>query len=389
MKADIKRIFHTVGQGAFYSESHEGFNVVYDCGNWKNSRVSTDIVKNAFAKGEVIDILYISHFDYDHVNKIRVLANNCIIKKVIMPLLSDDEKNIITNIYRMLRFNVLNLINKPEIFFGPRTKIIKVRPAGENHVDRKEEPEFINVEDLNSGFVDSGTIIKLSLTKYNWLFIPYNYENAKRRTELENTLVAEGFSHADIYKMKNDPLFTLHEIIKDVSLSKNKGGKVFSKIYSSLSGGINQNSMLLFSGVNDNELKIKQYINYELRNPKKFERNFLYRNFNLTRKGKNIGKVSCIYTGDADLNLIDLDAIFGSYTCLLGTIQLPHHGAKSNFDFSLLTNVHYFLPVSVGLNNTYLHPSNCIIRQAIKKGSTPIFITENESSKFTQEYWIR
>ena len=38
----IERIFHTIGQGAFYSEKHDNFNIVYDCGTeWKNSDMST------------------------------------------------------------------------------------------------------------------------------------------------------------------------------------------------------------------------------------------------------------------------------------------------------------------------------------------------------------
>ena len=26
------RMFHSIGQGAFYSERHDGYNIVYDCG---------------------------------------------------------------------------------------------------------------------------------------------------------------------------------------------------------------------------------------------------------------------------------------------------------------------------------------------------------------------
>ena len=66
----IKRIFHPIGQGAFYSERHENLNIVYDCGNWKNTKQATKIVQSAFKKDEVIDILFISHFDYDHVSSI-------------------------------------------------------------------------------------------------------------------------------------------------------------------------------------------------------------------------------------------------------------------------------------------------------------------------------
>jgi len=63
----IERIFHPIGQGAFYSERHKNFNIVYDCGNWKNTKLADKVVKQAFLKDEVIDILFISlHFPKNH-----------------------------------------------------------------------------------------------------------------------------------------------------------------------------------------------------------------------------------------------------------------------------------------------------------------------------------
>ena len=69
----IIRTFHPVGQGAFYSERHENFNVVYDCGTEYPKRTDKGIkrtVETAFRKDEEIDILFISHFDFDHVGHI-------------------------------------------------------------------------------------------------------------------------------------------------------------------------------------------------------------------------------------------------------------------------------------------------------------------------------
>jgi len=95
----IKRIFHPIGQGAFYSEQDENFNIVYDCGTeWKNrGKKSIDkMIKQSFSKDDEIDILFISHFDYDHVSKIKVLRDHVkTIKKVVMPLLFESEKNLL------------------------------------------------------------------------------------------------------------------------------------------------------------------------------------------------------------------------------------------------------------------------------------------------------
>ena len=73
----ISRIFHPIGQGAFYAELHSGFNIVYDCGNWKKTTLSGNVVGQSFTADDVIDILFISHFDWDQrLNKTGMFVLN-------------------------------------------------------------------------------------------------------------------------------------------------------------------------------------------------------------------------------------------------------------------------------------------------------------------------
>jgi hypothetical protein len=58
----IVRTFHPIGQGAFYSERNEKFNMVYDCGEWKDSNYANKVVKQSFGTTDTIDLLFISHF---------------------------------------------------------------------------------------------------------------------------------------------------------------------------------------------------------------------------------------------------------------------------------------------------------------------------------------
>ena len=111
------RTFHPVGQGAFYSEeffSYEGdcvFRVVYDCGSLeycglqRNSdgtplkrKDIKESVKQAFPDGHGVDILFVSHLDDDHVNLIPCLKpfQNHQIRRVILPLLSAEERYVLT-----------------------------------------------------------------------------------------------------------------------------------------------------------------------------------------------------------------------------------------------------------------------------------------------------
>lgn len=119
-EAMIQRIFHPIGQGAFYSERHENFNIVYDCGNWKNTKLADRVVKQSFNTTDEIDILFISHFDADHVNKIDTLKTHCKkIKTVVLPLLHKNEKLFLANFYTLLKYkSLIPLFIDPENYFG-------------------------------------------------------------------------------------------------------------------------------------------------------------------------------------------------------------------------------------------------------------------------------
>ena len=133
MKIQMQRTFYPVGQGAFYGESFYAgnriFNVVYDCGSVSKS--IDKVISDSFHKGDDIDILFISHFDSDHVNKVGILKDSVRkIKTVVMPLLSDENKYILLALYRSLGKNYENyekIISKPNEFFGGDTKIIWIK----------------------------------------------------------------------------------------------------------------------------------------------------------------------------------------------------------------------------------------------------------------------
>ena len=104
----VVRIFHPVGQGAFYTEKHltsEGvFNIVYDCGNRGCVNQARPATIKAFSNKEKIDILFISHFDSDHVSLISSLRPfPDRIDKVVLPLLTEDEKSFLSGYYRLPR----------------------------------------------------------------------------------------------------------------------------------------------------------------------------------------------------------------------------------------------------------------------------------------------
>lgn len=348
----LRREFHPVGQGAFYSERHIDFTIVYDCGEWKNSKHSSKIVETAFPNDTVINILFISHFDYDHVSKISKLKESVTeIKKVVLPLLHKDEAMFLCNYYKILGDNedvyvnyadAIKLIEDPESFFGDNTEIIRVESTNSYYEPSKSSISYDNLK----GIIESGTEILMPTKKgyYTWIFKPYNIEFKTREKHIKSI-----FKKVDL----DSEILT-----EDVEISITERKKL-KDAYSKLSGGINKNSMFLYSG--PEELQ-KYYTVY------------------LLEKSKTESKAGCIYTGDADLNVVDLKRVFKEYWHFVGTVQIPHHGDNRSFKADNFEEGHLFCPISCGKNNSYHHPSREVVEVLSKMKNTALEVTDSNKS---------
>lgn len=357
MNKKLIRRFHPIGQGAFYSEKHDNFNMVYDCGSTRTKNAQP-VVKTSFSTNAVIDCLFISHFDLDHVSLIPTLQNNFKIKLVVLPLLHDVEKFIITQIYKALGVDseLIGLLNNPNEFFGDDTIIIQVKPYN-TEIERRPAIPFPNT----SQTIESGT----SLTKGDfWEYIPYNIEHKRRSDELRDLLVAEGFNLIDF----ESKTFVYSE----------KDKKPLSKIYNQVTGKINNNSMMVYSGPIDATIVIVKY----------FYNSIHYPHYSIHYPHNKHG-IGCIFTGDVNLNLIDLTKFYSKEWNNVKTIQVPHHGDIKCFDVNILNDNYYNCPISFGKNNNYGHPAGSVTSNIISLGSFPYFITEDMNSLYIQDFLYR
>ena len=93
----VVRTFHPIGQGAFYSErfyldSDLTRNVVFDCGVLEVDARSKNVVKQAFSKDDIIDYLFISHLDEDHISLVTTLRDSVkFIRNVVLPYIGINE----------------------------------------------------------------------------------------------------------------------------------------------------------------------------------------------------------------------------------------------------------------------------------------------------------
>ena len=384
MNIKMQRTFYPVGQGGFYSESfkteNNNFNVVYDCGSL--SKGVDKVVSNSFDKNEDVDILFISHFDSDHVNKIDILKNSVgKIKTVIMPLLSEEDKNFSLVVYKELGNeykNSLDILNNPKEFFGSETKIIWVREVVESR-DEESSQEINDIAEIEDGAeIKSGENINFSLKGQKfWIYKPYNYKNKIRCNELIKKFRENNISIKDL---------------KDVDYVSNHI-KEIRKCYKEVEGGINQNSLVLYSNLIKDKYSAACidyiYMGKDLNFYSFWHDYFLKNRFDL----------GCIYTGDVYLKTIVDDfknKIKGcKYYLPVNTIQVPHHGSKNGFDINFFNDFsegrrRIISPISFGLSNSYGHPSSMVIKQLTLEHHLPVYVTNDKRNLFTQvfEFWV-
>lgn len=363
----LTRTFHPIGQGSYYSERFVGsdceLNIVYDCGNWRNTKLADKVVKQSFSKDDDIDILFISHLDFDHISKVPTLIKTVRrIKRVVMPLLHEDQKFFLANLFEVVYPEFKSVFTNPSAFFGEETEIIEVLPAEDgNFPEAQNEIEGVNIENI-SGSIRSFTAL-ISSTIADWTFIPYNFKNNQRQQQLEGLLSKAGF---DVELLKSSSDYFQRNITDAKQLRKLK------KVYESVQGDVNQNSMFLYSGpINLSSNWVSEGF---------FKDVFLYK-YSFRILGEN---PACIYTGDGDLNLTPIHRIYGTHWHHVGTIQIPHHGDLKCFEKSVLNQNHFICPISFGKNNSYGHPSTKVLGLIASQGSYPVQVTEDLNSSFIE-----
>lgn len=420
-----QRTFYPVGQGAFYSETHKlgdrTFTMVYDCGSStlkKNEMVK--IIENAFEENSIIDVLFISHFHADHVNGIELLAKRCKIKLVIMPLITNEEMVLVNAInLSVYGFDSTRIFERPEDFFGKRTSFIGILQTDDEDLDKHESvslSEFneankktrrhseetdskgdganIKVEKLDEKITErkpSGTHFYISDAVVQehykngelsdcWRFIPFNYRADERMKKFKDELLKRGLPIKEVVKRY------LSGDYKDVKEALEDMGKVYKdvkEVYKDVCGGLNESSMILYSGKEKEDaiyMDKPSCSHYVLETE---DGNFLI-SFSRIRS-----QSGCLYMGDINLNrdsiVADIIGKLGQHLNFVGTLQVPHHGSEHNFSADILLPNMFYAVFSYGKNNSYKHPSVEVLRQVLDKDIFPLHVIEDSSSQVTQK----
>ena len=370
----VKRTIHPIGQGAFYTERLEEddnvFQVVYDCGGNNKKSIVSYMKEIEWFNNKTIDAVFISHLHDDHVNGLEFLLNNCKVRRLFLPQLTQ---------YELIEVVMHNcLANKTE------TVELLLYLYGDNTWYKQTETHIIKVErqtndSLESAFID---ITNVRNTVYSgdrfhfckkWVFIPFNppvKDKTKGFYEYFKSFVGRDYSIEELPNIIRDEI----------------GVKRCREIYKDYFGSNhNAYSMALFSGLMREEVynyitkhcdSARKRCDYCCGSPRRW-------------RGRFLRTPNCLYMGDFDTNaqIEELTKFYGSLWDTIATLQVPHHGSRNNHDSQLYEFVEDGF-ISVGENNRYHHPNVDTLIGIKDMGCEPLLVTESHSTMVRYFFWV-
>ena len=354
----FKRVLHPVGQGAFFTEQffdvagNAVFNVVYDCGEFRTTKHLNCEIENTLnvtGVAEVINVLFISHLDEDHINGIdHLISIGSLTNKstVILPLnyplviklILEQDADALGRLYLDDALGVLQRL------FETEAKILGV----DNNNDEVQN-NALSLDDM-LGIPNYGVVKSLRPLVYKnlWYYIPFNTILDDDKYEK----FQEGLNEAMIDRSQ----LTNAKYVKD-NLDK------LIDIYKKLPKGIGD-----VTAINVNSLNVLSYASNEI---------YLGRAW-LNYFGSDViwtgdwdcvlihhCRCSCLYTGDCVMEAKFehcIDLLVNYITSRIGMLQIPHHGRAGNYDKKIACKREIYSGFT-NFNST--HKANKFVKQIV------------------------
>lgn len=372
----MNRNFIPVGQGAFYLERFEDgkekINVIYDCGSEKNEDRVNEMIDRYFEEGEKIDALVISHLHEDHINGIPHLLKHCKVEKIYFPLILSKNKvlmSIDSEIRNRKRFvtefikNPKKAIDNLQIPSEHKPRLISIEEKIEEDINKNQNnetneniPTIPSGTDLMKDIIGSSSLSENAINE--WKYIPFNFKQDKRIEKLQDELKRRSIDINDVENIwKNGTDSEKAPIIE---------------AYKKVPGGLNTNSMTLFSGT-------KKANSFQcISKAKKCLKTYSDKCFFAKQKA------GCLYTGDYEAEgnkkWEELKEAYKNYWEYIGCVQVPHHGSKHNFNEEFL-KLKCIYVISAGTTNKYQHPNARVLKDFVMERILPFVVTENDDSE--------
>lgn len=374
------RSFLPVGQGAFYLEQFnihgDRINVVYDCGSSTGIKYVKREIKENLKRNETVHAIFISHFDNDHINGIPYLLKYCNVKNIFLPIITERNKKII-----LLKYLSDSEHHSKEDFFYrfvfkpnelrelENIQLYYIDEYNSDNDKRRDEFYYTNKDKniINTRFSDGIEQIQQIIfnenkeiiqDERNWMYIPFNFRQ-------------EGWDELIVKQLEYEFESNIDNIeINDIFLNSKKK-KRLKKIFSTVVGDFNSNSMTLFSGIKSKSCQ--QVL--------PFGHWFHYLNHRCLQPIWRLN--GCLYTGDYNASKEEewnaLYTAYRKYWKYIGCIQIPHHGSKYSYN-KIFTHLDTYYVVSAGYTNRYHHPNAEVVKDFLYNGLFLNVVTEQIGS---------
>ncbi len=421
------------GQGGFHTGElcigQTRLRYIYDCGSTKQDHIDTAV--NAYAnslpddKGDsAVDILFISHFDEDHIKGLKTLFGKVEVKSAVIPYIdeferlylyaaassvgkaSDEFRLCMSSPYQWLRDNGVKSIvvvggddedddddgdgDNYEAFHAPiepgadRPKILNYREEDSIPIEPGNDIPF-------SGFSSSKseplccmshripfTVAIGSAVAADWCFLTYVHPWEEKRKAFKKLIEQRlpKFAH----KLNNDAIAEMLSDPKYVTILT----KCYDDIWGKAKQKKNATTMSLYSGPRTPSL----FSNTIARGK---SGNFFHLTFPVD--GANIEtqqRAGWLLTGDAPIKeKLRLTPFLNHYFCIkdfVGVLMLPHHGSNANFNQGILG--YFNAPIySMAAGMSEYHPHATVQRDASAVGYVAVTSDSDSTAlTFTSKY---
>ena len=378
-------IFHNVGQGLFYSGKIESknkeFNFIYDCGSEKENQlkeVISDYLNHLNRKN--IDMLVISHFHKDHINGLEYLLKNNKPQYIFLPYFTDIHRLYILskNLYFAQKNDwYLTFLENPSQYLIDNgideNKIYLIHPSEHNGEDNEE-----NIDPTDNFEIQEN----LEKTNNTTNALPGQHRTDKGYVKVGYWLFKFFNLKVDLSDFENC-IKEKNIDIKKINLSNNKDIANLKECYKKIKGNFNDTSLVMLHKPLIKRLKYYldtefYYLDCFLRYCRLFDCDYICNNRTYSQ----------ILTGDINLknknNFDEFNQHYKKYLDEICLFQIPHHGAKLNWNKQLLQNLKNccFWVASAGRYNKYNHPSFSILLDVVESSKCFIGVNESAFSRF-------
>lgn len=364
---DNYRILSPVGQGGFDIECIDGTTVVYDCGSSAMYHVNNCIgwyhqFVEECGRPAVVDYVFLSHFDNDHVNGLKTLSKLFKIENIIVPYIPREYRvmynyltdNAVKSFHALLtsdNFSGVGIIGSRFSSDWKRNRYCTIKSK-----NRKWEWIYKSLfsvcqwEKLNVELQEAGIVLDKQSKCDDFFDDDFRRSSDTGLWDEEIQSVVEGWEMADSrQEMLGDKLdsisideFDIESYIGEIQLTDDQIKKIndiiggIPGVRSGRSFAKNENGLMLLSKKCGD---VKTAILYPAPFEWQFNPTVLAQWQYMRRQYDSDDLSACIYTGDMRFDVKSCPTILNFLRMTkepLLLFQIPHHGSPNNSSLDYL-----------------------------------------------------